>query len=91
MEKVLQPQGHVCVCSRARNLPFIFFLLWGRYVKWSVCWQEFNFYMSFLFLQEQNCCHDVTIVMFSRTFYDAQSRGKICAHHTSPYYINCQS
>jgi len=26
--------------------------------------------------QENHCLHDVTIVMFSRTFYDAQSRGE---------------
>lgn len=25
-----------------------------------------------------DCCHDVTIVMFSRTFYEAQSIGEIC-------------
>nr|KAG5702349.1 hypothetical protein BaRGS_003016 [Batillaria attramentaria] len=34
-----------------------------------------NGFLSDLFVKwkEQNCCHDVTIVLFSRTYYDSQS------------------
>ncbi|XP_052798952.1 GATOR complex protein Iml1-like isoform X2 [Mya arenaria] len=34
--------------------------------------------------KEQNCLHDVSIVMFSRTFYDAQSRDEF-----PPYMQDC--
>ena len=33
-------------------------------------------FIIFFGWQEQNCQHDVTIVLFSRTFYKAQSLGK---------------
>ena len=36
-----------------------------------------NGFLTDLFAKwkDQNCCHDVTIVLFSRTFYDSQSLG----------------
>jgi hypothetical protein len=37
-----------------------------------------NGFLTDLFAKwkDQNCCHDVTIVLFSRTFYDSQSLGQ---------------
>ncbi|KAK3608532.1 hypothetical protein CHS0354_010391 [Potamilus streckersoni] len=41
-----------------------------------------NGFLTDLFAKwkEQNCLHDVTIVLFSRTFYDAQSRDEFPPH-----------
>ena len=39
-----------------------------------------NGFLTDLFAKwkDQNCCHDVTIVLFSRTFYESQSLGNKC-------------
>ncbi|XP_041349030.1 GATOR complex protein Iml1-like isoform X2 [Gigantopelta aegis] len=41
-----------------------------------------NGFLTDLFAKwkEQNCCHDVTIVLFSRTFYDAKSLDEFPPH-----------
>ena len=40
-------------------------------------------YLPMIFFQNAECCHDVTIVMFSRTFYDAAKLGQYCKVYVS--------
>ncbi|XP_050411212.1 GATOR complex protein Iml1 isoform X2 [Patella vulgata] len=51
-----------------------------------------NGFLTDLFLKwkEQNCCHDVTIVLFSRTFYDVHSIEEFPEHIRDCLQIDCK-